>query len=251
MPSEGPPPSSKEETPDAGARVEDIDAAWEAAHAEKPARDYIAEYRDQLSDEARQSLEWIASQEAEKALKHYEETKDAEDPVVRVLREHALESLQFPKDVAEWIERDKGSRHVSNEQWKKRCDWALQELGRELIEDTITNERIGLPQKKDQLKLLGRDLALGIKHTFFANQPVYLSKEFSLGRFIGELMSRGSMKALDAVNPDTPGVEVRERIGFMERARILYPEIAERLDVDLSERGWLWDKKQNKYIKVG
>ncbi len=130
----------------------DIDAARETAYAEKPARDYIAVYKENLSAEARQSLEWIASQEGEKALQRYEETKNEEDPIVRVLRERALESIKFPKEISSTVREGHavvGS--IQGEEWVAGCEWALSAFGGEMIKTTLADEHLTLSQKKSSL----------------------------------------------------------------------------------------------------
>lgn len=240
--------------------IEDMDAAREAAYAEKPARDYIAEYKDQLSDEARESLAWIASQEAEKALRRYEETKNEEDPVVRILRERALESIEFPKGLQTEItnrkeERMIGGRGVQEKQWVAGCEWALHDLGAELIEATLTDKHLEPSQKKQALERLGPGLQTGVWHayrgqTIEARDAEGYPAEKLWGYFVGNLMAN---RGIEAVRPleHTVGPRVLEQImGFLSRARISHPEITENLDGDLSKRGWLWDKRKNTYIPM-
>ncbi len=240
--------------------IEDVDAAREAAYAEKPARDYIAEYKGQLSDEARKNLEWIASQESDKALKRYEETKNEEDPVVRILRERALESIEFPKELQTDItnrkeERAIGGSGVQEKQWLAGCEWALRDLGTELIEDTLTDKHLEPFQKKQALERLGPGLQAGVYgayrgRTIEARDAEHVSAGELWGNFIGNLMAN---RGIEAVKPLAHRVSPRvleQIMGFLSRARISHPEITENLDGDLSKRGWLWDKRKNAYISM-
>ncbi len=260
MPSEGPetPRQQPAERGDASDKdsIVDIDAAREAAFAEKPARDYIAEYKDQLSDEARQNLEWIASQEAEKALRRYEETKDEDDPVVRVLRERALESIEFPQEVRERFvtAAKEGAVFIGDvppEQWIAGCEWALRDLGAELIDATISDGYKDLPQKKRNLERLGPGLQAGIE---YASRGGTLkaedrgTAEVGWGVFIGNLMAGKGIGTIEFLREMVNPRVLEQTMGFLTRARISHPEVAKSLDQDLSGRGWLWDKRQNKYI---
>lgn len=242
--------------------IEDIDAAREAAYAEKPARDYIAEYKDQLSDGARQSLEWIASQEADKALQRYEETKDDEDPVVRILRERALESLEFPEEIRTEItnrkeERMIGGGGVQEKQWIAGCEWALRDLGAELIEATLTDKYLEPSQKQSALERLGPGLRSGVYDAYRGRTieardvdrfPVPVGRLW--GYFVGNLMANRGIEAVKPLQHQVNPRVLEHIMGFLGRARISHPEITENLDGDLSKRGWLWDKRKNTYLSM-
>lgn len=247
MPFEGP------EAPSSQQPIEDVDAAREAAYAEKPARDYIAEYKEQLSPEARQSLEWIASQEAEKALKRYEETKNTEDPVVRVLRERALGSISMPVAVGAIAPR---VGEVQGKEWLAGCEWAIHDLGAELVESTLADTYMDIGQKKGALERLGPGLASGIER-FYRGRIIRggedaerFPAETLYGYFIGNLMAGKGLEALSPLQTRGRPRILIQMTGFLARARNSYPEIAAALDRDMSGRGLLWDKKQGKYIEM-
>lgn len=59
-----------------GGMIEDAAEAAEAAHAEKPARDFAVEHKAELTPEQQQVLDWFASIEGEKALADFRAGKE-------------------------------------------------------------------------------------------------------------------------------------------------------------------------------
>ena len=112
-----------QETPQDPREAEFVDPgpASEAAGAEKPFRDALVDYRGSLSEKGKEALEYIASEEGRKAIAKYQEG-EKEDPVVRILRERALATLELPKSVRE-IAEGKAWRGKLDKDWAARCKY--------------------------------------------------------------------------------------------------------------------------------
>lgn len=244
--------------------IEDMGAARETAYAEKPFRDAEADYRERLSDEAREALKYIASAEGEKALARYEATKNAEDPVVRVLREQAIKTLEFsPRlrvGIREALENTPDAKmgQVRLDEWERGAKWAIGELGRELVGEILAKPmrtQLNRLDRKAELENLGTGLGIGLEYSY-EGTPYYPSDPEGMlwGSFIGELMKgEGISRIFEdlARSGKCASRDLIERhMGFFEAARVSFPSIALSLDRDLSDYQYVWDDKQKKYISL-
>ncbi|MFH1111849.1 MAG: hypothetical protein V1712_02145 [Patescibacteria group bacterium] len=73
--------NSEQSTPEGF--IEDKDEARETAYAEKPARDFVADHKTELTPEQRQALEWFASSEGEEALAEFRNKKIEQQDIIR------------------------------------------------------------------------------------------------------------------------------------------------------------------------
>ena len=250
-----------QETPPKDPREADLlepEPAWEAAHAEKPFRDSLVDYRDSLSEEGKMALEYIASEEGKKAIAKYQETRE-ESPAMRVLRDRALATLELPQNVRE-IYAGKAWKGSLDKDWAARCKYGLEELGKEFIERVLNDEHMNATQKLNDLKYLGPDIGDGI-NSFINGKSLREvgggAENMLWGYLLASLMDVNSETkinlALESISKKTQtpeGTLLRRHFNFFERARKSYPEIGKKLDLLMDNFGWLWDKKQNKYISI-
>lgn len=239
--------------PSSGERIEDTAAATEAAYAEKPARDYLAEYKEQLTPEAQQALNWIASEEARKALENYDANKNAENPVIRVLREKALNTLEF--DLSKAADELKSQLGYLPDRWIDQTGAILEQLGKSLIEDILKDETSN-NAKLSALRNLGFDLLQGalasIERQDRSHTPGYF-ESYDWGLSVSEVTSRGELsnKFVTALTQEEdPKHEIV--LSILNEAHLSYPDpaINKKLDRNVESCGYIWDSKQNKYLKL-
>jgi len=257
-------------------RVEHPDGpAWEMAHAMKPFRDAEIEYRDQLSDSARQALDWIASKEAEKAVAAYEATRSEEDPAVRVLREKAEATLEVPQSIAKLAERpDTKIGTLDAKEWVRRNEWGIREFGREAVDEILMSSADN-QAKLARLQAIPGELGYGLMHVAkqwerqegeserWHGADSEVAKGGSLaswGAIIGDIMAGEGVHeyivTVMAWSGGQPGraipIEkiIDPKINFFGRARVSFPAVGAGLDKSLERYGWVWDEKQRKYIKL-
>lgn len=238
--------------------VEEDEGAWEAAHAEKPHQDALVDYKNSLSKAGKLALEWVASQEGEKALEKYRSAQK-EDPEMRILRERALATLELPESARRIVTRRERVGKI-DDSWAARCKYGLREFGKGLIEEIIRNQQMDATRKRAELERLGSDLGTGIGEYVegkVAPEITLRPENILWGYIIAGLMDIGSTTSMDmalkkiSFKTKTPeGSLVQKHFDFFERARRSYPEIGKNLDPLMEKYKWLWDETQKKYISI-
>lgn len=252
--------------------VRDVGAATEMAYAEKPFREAEVDYREQMSHEAREALNFIASKEAEKALERYEATKDEEDPVVRVLREKALAGFEAVNGMGDKfihhaaVDRQFGSiGRTPVREWVERINWGTKELAGELVDEILKSSGDN-KEKLQQLRDLGIQFQKGLSFAFSEAPRVGMGytgyvgvASDKAGRWAAVLadmmaergLNESQLKWLAISGKDSDvAATIDKELGFFERTRISFPSTGTALDKDMEKYGWTWDKKQGKYIKL-
>ncbi|MBI2640293.1 MAG: hypothetical protein HYW91_00180 [Candidatus Sungbacteria bacterium] len=235
--------------------VEMDEGAWEAAHAEKPFRDAISDYKESLSEEAKKALEWIASQEAEKAIAQFEKDKK-DSPTLRTLRERTLATLNVPADVKSSF--GKFDKEAINPTFLKNWQWALEEMGKLLVEKTLSGGGQA-SNKAALLELMGTELGEGIRRYASDGKEnrlrgmsgniargeliaaVMAGDETRMGRMINEIAFQSSVSKREVI---------KEILSFLQKVRTEHQDVALHLDAALGKEGWLWDKKNKTYFEM-
>lgn len=263
-----------ESNPNEGGIAHPDGPAWEVAHAEKPFRDAEIAYREQLSDAARQGLDWVASQEGEKAIAAYEATKNEEDPAVRVLRGKAEATLEVPQFIRELAESpDAKIGTVDAKEWVRRIEWGIREFGREAV-DEILGSSIDNKAKQARLATIPGELGFGLQHVAknwergassterwhgadegLSGAPYRRGATLApWGAIIGDIMAGEGMHenvvSLMVRHGRRIGDVIDSKISFYVRARTSFPAVSTGLDKSLERYGWVWDNKQKTYIKL-
>ena len=130
-------------------RIEDIEAAEAAAYAEKPARDWIAENREKLSEEQLRSLEWFATSEGEKALA--ENAKD-KDETRRLVEDKAFSFFDLDSD-------------------NKEVGEATRQLMGAAVSKELQNERLSTAQKLDSIRNIAIRFGSGFREIRHRKSP--------------------------------------------------------------------------------
>ena len=239
-------------------KVDDIGAATEAAYAEKPYQDALVDYRENLSDEGKKALEYIASQEAEKALANYKSDQE-ESPDIRILRERALATLAIPASVDRKVER--GFNGDMNPEWRNRCEYGVRELGSEMMERIIKDPDTETRYKMNHLRFLGSSLGRGVEifsRGDVAEENKTQDTDVLWGDFIAAVMSKDRvgpteviLDHISRIQGRPAGTIISENLELFERLRRSYPqEVGSNLDHRMEQSGWIWNDKNKKYIEL-
>jgi hypothetical protein len=169
--------------------MEDKDKAEVQAgvYAEKPFRDALIEYKNQLSDEQKKALEMIATTEGQKAMAAYREAKSLEDPRITALRQNALQTVRLSEEARTYIAGGKGGeqRLAITEDLVKIT--AALEIDRTLADTTdFSND---FSKKAQRLGKLGAAIERGAQMAYY--KPLTDYGIASLGRDDGPDVLRG------------------------------------------------------------
>lgn len=255
--------------------IQEKDAAEVGAYAEKPIRDAIVDYKKQLVEkygekeakQATEAMEWIASEEGEKAMAAYREGQEQEDPRVTLLREKAKQTILL----TEFLSDDMMVEQVVAEQ--------LKTVGMTEADKIITSG-LTVTEKIEQVKIVGTALNSGVGASSTSEWPDEVAqrycKELGRGQWSVEqtvFLLKGRMIADMALGKGKRGIATLESIAGLED-RSINEVVAENLDVILGTRkqiqdvfpevdagqrnkwidqgmenlGWLWDKTNETYV---
>jgi hypothetical protein len=121
--------------------VEDVNAAWEAAKAEDPARTFLIEHKSELSEEQKKALEWFATSEGEKALANFWREKEEQKDIIRERMFNILKITKPGVFLTEKLEERIGR--------SKRSKDVLKEVNEELV-PLLFKERINVILSSDK-----------------------------------------------------------------------------------------------------
>lgn len=233
--------------------VKDIEEAREGAYAEKPFRDTLIKYEKELPRKAKKALEWIASKEGEKAMAKYREEKSAENPVIKILREKAIETLGFSQDDRNFL-MDKMWQDPDDRTGEKKVN-ILQEAVKQMslpVIEGILSSSMRIENTKDRLIELGFDAKNGLKMSYDPNVGYDSASNIAeklkwgsgkkrdldqrgadtlRGLFVGFLMRGEGEKAIESLqiidsyyfrnypSKYTSGEEIKKYLDFISEAR--------------------------------
>jgi len=149
--------------------VHDENAARDAAHAEKPARDFIVEHAVELSVGGKQALEWFASTEGEKAVERYNKKKEKINDIVR---QNALKMFDV-SDMVSGIIDPKGKTYYSgrtqqvSERLVELADKAVELIPIDLI---LADTNQSHPEKIQKIRNLANNFKKGIWENLFGGR---------------------------------------------------------------------------------
>lgn len=246
-------------------QVEDKNEAEESAYAEKPYRDAAAEYGEKLSPEAKQALDWIASQEGEKAIEAYR-SRDAsqKETAARILKEKTLDAIVLRRASPDSyvIHEEESGGGWEREEWDGLIE-DINELEKRVAEpeiETLLSSAISPQEKQRQLKDLikaFRDVASG-NFDFLNNRYDYeaiLARElamggtmYSLDRILGDFTQRelgGISQYMDLITEVRSGKVATKAPDSSREGR------NKKIDGVLEGLGYHWDEKTKKYARLG
>jgi hypothetical protein len=115
--------------------IEDMGAAWEAAHAEKPFRDALIKHAEKLTPQEKEKLLWLASEEAEKAIEKFSKKKGEDrERAKEILKKRAMEAiaLNLPLKL-----ETMGAREPAT---KEFLSWALTRIAEPEVDTILKSE---------------------------------------------------------------------------------------------------------------
>lgn len=253
--------------------------AVEGAHAEKPFRDALVDYKEGLSEEANQALDWIASEEGEKAIEDYRKKQGDERIKAReLLKQKALMILDQPTLMAELAV----ARHL--EQGGKFLEWAIRGIAETQLDSILESS----PPKEILEKLFGiaNDLRGGLNSSRATaggrsawelvkfkdpnyrdnnTAPSQSAKNGLRGFLVGSLLMNRSEQAMYALDILTSGTESEAEAELKLMLPILeHWQASPAVDIivgtftnnravinrKMQEIGLVWNPDTKKYLKI-
>lgn len=138
--------------------IEDNAAAWKAARAEKPARDFSHEHKDELTPEQRQALDWFASSEGEKALVDYQQQKDKHRGILWEMGLSLLDLKDLPDKDINRLDYLNRQEFPDSKSFVARVDEVLKHNKEQQADRVLSDDRLTLADKMTKFQEFGRYL---------------------------------------------------------------------------------------------